>query len=406
MHRLAIVASHPIQYQAPWFRALARATDATVFFCHRQDAADQARAGFGVAFDWDVPLLDGYRHEWLENRASAPDVSRTGGCDTPSIADRLRDGRFDACIVSGWYLKSYLQAIQACRRLGIPVLLRGDSHLRTPRPKVVTLAKYLPYRWLLNGVNGHLYVGAANRAYLEHYGVPASKLFFVPHFVDNEFFAERADAARRAGTAHAVREAATAGPNTTLLLLAGKLIEKKRPIDFVRALARAASEGAQVAGVIVGDGPLAEDVRSAASALGAPVSFAGFKNQTELPAYYAAADALVVASDGRETWGLVANEAMACGVPAIVSRAAGCSDDLIVEGTTGFQFDCGDVEQLTATMLTVHDLRASSRGAMRAAALARISTYTIETATAGTLRAIDAVVAGAARSSRAERAAP
>ena len=49
MHRLAIVASHPIQYQAPWFRALATVTDLTVFFCHRQDAKGQADAGFGVA---------------------------------------------------------------------------------------------------------------------------------------------------------------------------------------------------------------------------------------------------------------------------------------------------------------------------------------------------------------------
>src|SRR6478609_5794440 len=80
MHRLAIVASHPIQYQAPWFRALARVTDLTVLFCHQQQPADQARAGFGVAFDWDVPLLDGYRHEWLHNRASTPDVSRATGC--------------------------------------------------------------------------------------------------------------------------------------------------------------------------------------------------------------------------------------------------------------------------------------------------------------------------------------
>ena len=62
MHRLAIVASHPVQYQAPWFRALARVTDLTVFFCHRQDGAGQADAGFGVPFEWDVPLLNGYDH--------------------------------------------------------------------------------------------------------------------------------------------------------------------------------------------------------------------------------------------------------------------------------------------------------------------------------------------------------
>ncbi len=170
--RLAIVASHPIQYQAPWFRALARETDLTVFFCHRQDAAGQAAAGFGVEFDWDVPLLDGYRFHWLENRARTPDVSTFSGCDTPELDQRIRTGNFDACIVSGWYLKSYLQAIRACRKYHVPVFLRGDSQLATRRSPLVGAAKYLPYRWLLRHVDGHLYVGQANREYLRHYGVP------------------------------------------------------------------------------------------------------------------------------------------------------------------------------------------------------------------------------------------
>src|ERR1700741_4307399 len=96
--RVAVVASHPIQYQAPWFRALARATDLEVFFCHRQDAAGQAAAGFGVPFEWDVPLLDGYRSQWLENVAARPGVSSFSGCDTPSIEERLAAGGFSACI--------------------------------------------------------------------------------------------------------------------------------------------------------------------------------------------------------------------------------------------------------------------------------------------------------------------
>ena len=75
MPRLAIVASHPVQYQAPWFRALAEQVDVHVFFCHRQSAEDQARAGFGTPFEWDVPLLDGYEHSWLQNVAAAPNSS-------------------------------------------------------------------------------------------------------------------------------------------------------------------------------------------------------------------------------------------------------------------------------------------------------------------------------------------
>src|SRR5205823_11678045 len=79
--RIAALASHPVQYQAPWYRALARICDLHVFFAHRVTPADQARAGFDVAFEWDVPLVEGYAHEWLPNLSARPGVDRFRGCD-------------------------------------------------------------------------------------------------------------------------------------------------------------------------------------------------------------------------------------------------------------------------------------------------------------------------------------
>src|SRR5579864_3745687 len=100
--RLAIVASHPIQYQAPLFRELARRIDVAVFFAHRATDADQASAGFGVGFHWDVDLLSGYEHHSLENVARRPGLDRFAGCDTPSIAEELTRSRCDALLVMGW----------------------------------------------------------------------------------------------------------------------------------------------------------------------------------------------------------------------------------------------------------------------------------------------------------------
>ena len=393
MHRLAIVASHPIQYQAPWFRALARVTDLTVFFCHRQDGAGQADAGFGVRFEWDVPLLDGYDHRWLENRARRPDVSQFRGCDTPEIAPLLRDRSFDACIVCGWYLKSYLQAIRACRKARVALFLRGDSQLATPRSALVRAGKHLPYRWLLRRVDGHLYVGEANRQYLRHYGVAESQLFFVPHFVDNAFFGRIADEARETGAAAQIRESTGARAGSRLFVFAGKLIPKKRPADFLRALAAARATGADLRGLIVGSGPLGPDLERLAADLRIPVVFAGFRNQTELPRYLAAADALVLPSDGRETWGLVVNEAMACGLPALVSRATGCAEDLIAEGSTGYTFDVGDVPALARAMLAAHRRLEDDGLAFRAAVASTIERYGINAAVQGTLEALDRTVA-------------
>jgi glycosyltransferase involved in cell wall biosynthesis len=391
MRRLALVTSHPIQYQAPWFRALTQVTDLEVFFCHRQDAAGQAAAGFGVEFEWDIPLLDGYRSTWLKNVSRQPGVSSFFGCDTPEIAMRLRDGRFDACLVSGWYLKSYMQAIAACKRQGIPVLSRGDSHLGTARSAWWSTAKYLPYRWLLRTIDAHLYVGKANRAYLKHYGVDDSALFFTPHFVDNDFFRSRAVTALESGQTRAIRQQLGIPPSALVFAFAGKLIEMKRAADLIRALAAIRNAGTEPWGMIIGSGPLQTELETLTTELDAPVRFTGFRNQSELPSYFAAADALVLPSDGRETWGLVVNEAMACGLPAIVSGAAGCAVDLIEPGRTGHIFPTGNIDGLASFILNVASALTSNRESVRHNVLQKISNYTCDAAVRGTLDALDAV---------------
>lgn len=390
--RLAIVTSHPIQYQAPWFRALAREIDLCVFFCHRQSAEGQAAAGFGVAFEWDVPLLDGYEHRWLTNVAATPSVDTRSGCDTPGIADALDAGRFSACLVNGWYLKSYRQAVSASRKLGLPVLMRGDSQLKTPRSAALSMAKYVPYRWFLSTqIDAHLYVGSANRAYLEHYGVLAERLFFAPHFVENERFASAAASARANGAARDLRHEHGIGDDVVIFLFAGKLIDKKRPSDFVAALAQAARAGARVHGLIAGSGPLEHELRQQAQATGAPVAFAGFTNQSRMPLCYAAADCLVLPSDGRETWGLVVNEAMAAGVPAIVSDVVGCAPDLVTPAETGEIVPLGQIDRLADAIGRMARRSPGEVATMSGAVRHRIAQYSCDAATAGTLAALRAL---------------
>ncbi|HUL73830.1 MAG TPA: glycosyltransferase family 4 protein [Vicinamibacterales bacterium] len=390
MSRLAVVTSHPIQYQAPWFRALAQVVDLEVFFCHRQDGAGQADAGFGRTFDWDIPLLDGYRYRWLRNVAPRPSVDRFSGCNTPEIADLLRDGGFDACLVSGWYLRSYVQAIRACWALRMPVLMRGDSHLATPRSGLKTAAKYLPYRWLLRHLDAHLYVGQANRAYLQHYGVADERLFFAPHFVDNDRFAESAARARASGAAAALRAAAGATPDAPMFLFAGKLVAHKRASDFIQALAGLRASGRVVHGLIVGSGPDEAALRELAGTLGAPVHFTGFRNQSEMPVCYAAADCLVLPSIS-ETWGLVVNEAMACGLPAIVSDVAGSAEDLIETGATGYTYPAGGIPQLWDRMSEVASRLEQDRTAFALPVRRKIARYACDAAIVGTLQALEAV---------------
>lgn len=384
--RLGVLATHPIQYHAPLFRELAQQLDLHVYFAHRQSKAGQAAAGFGVEFDWDVDLLGGYEHDFLTNRSAQPGTDSFGGCDTPEIREIIRREAFDAFLVTGWNTRSFWQAIMACWQTGTPLLIRGDSQLATPRSRGKQLAKALLYRSFIPRFDGYLVVGERAREYYLHYGADPERMFFVPHFVDNEFFRAGAEAAQ---FGRPLRDALGYETDTTVLLFVGKFIPKKRPLDLVPAAQRLRADGHDVRLLYVGSGQLEEDLRAEVAAANVPTHFAGFKNQTELPAYYSAADLLVLPSDGGETWGLVVNEAMACGTPAIVSDAAGCTPDLITEGQTGATFPLGDVSALAEAFKRFSPMLGTSR--TRQALAQTMETYSLDRAVEGTLDAVRAV---------------
>ena len=332
--RIGFLISHPLQYYAPIFRELAKRCDLKVFFAHRQTAEQQASAGFGVAFDWDVDLLSGYDSRFLTNVSRRPSTDRFAGCDTPGIAEEIARG-FDAFVVPGWALRSYWQAVRACRRRGVPVLVRGDSQLGSQRNSAVRIAKALAFSHLLRRFDGCLYVGQRNREYLLHYGVPTERLFFSPHCVDNDAFAAASSGIRRVQRPRRV-------------LFVGKLIGRKHPADLLHAVARLRDEPVQIA--FAGSGELESELRQIAAASSVDADFMGFVNQSELPAVYASADLLVLPSDSQETWGLVVNEAMACGIPAVVSDVVGCGPDLVEAGRTGTTFPFGDTAALAGAI--------------------------------------------------------
>jgi len=345
--RLAILTSHPIQYYGPLFREIANRMDITVFFAQRATAEQQAAAGFGIAFNWDVDLLHGYPHKFLRNVACDPGVHHFTGCDTPEIAEKLAAGRFDALLVTGWNLKSYWQGIYAAKSRGIPVMVRGDSQLDTPRAFAKRLVKDATFPFFLRLFDAALYVGQRNRAYYEHYGYPAERLLHSPHCVDTKRFAAGATPEARA----ALRGRLEIASDEKVLLFAGKLVAFKRPLDVIEAAAIVRSRGLPVQMIVAGSGPLEHELRSRASAMNVPVHILGFQNQTQMPAAYAAADVLALPSSGHETWGLVCNEALACGTPIVVSDAVGCAPDLATSG--GRIFPLADVSALAEAMSAV-----------------------------------------------------
>src|ERR1035437_1077232 len=252
-HRLAILSTHPIQYHSGWFRGLAAHPDLQVhvYYCHQATPQEQARAGFGVEFEWDVPLLTGYEHSFLRNVANPPGHGGFAGFDSPEIKDIIGRREYDAVLVNGWHYKSAWQAIWACWRSDVKVMVRGDSHLHTPRSLPVRLAKSLAYPRFIPRFDACLAVGQWSREYFLHYGASPGRIFLVPHAVDID--AMGADADRLRAIRSELRQGWALDPSATIFVFVGKFTETKRPMDFVRAVGKAAKQKA-VQGLMVGDG--------------------------------------------------------------------------------------------------------------------------------------------------------
>jgi glycosyltransferase involved in cell wall biosynthesis len=372
----------------PWFRALARepGIDLTVLYCMIPDARQQGD-GFGVAFQWDIPMLQGYSYELLRNVSAHPSLTAFRGCDTPDIGRVVEERGFAALIVNGWVVKSCLQALWACRRLGIPCLVRGESNSLRPRPYWVRTLHHL----LLKQYAAALPIGVANRQFYVANGMPEERLFDAPYCVDNERFA--AQSAELQEHRNEIRRSWAIPESACTFVFCGKLEAKKRPFDALEALTRmVAAKGARpIHLLIVGDGPLRAQVHETVALRGLPVTLAGFLNQSEIARAYVAADCLVLPSDDGETWGLVVNEAMACGRPAIVSDRVGCHPDLIQDGTTGYVFPLGDIAALSARMRALADDPALPER-LGGQARARIADYSIARVVEGTRRALDHVL--------------
>jgi glycosyltransferase involved in cell wall biosynthesis len=391
MTKLGILTTHPIQYQVPWFRALAKLPDLdlTVFFCIMPNEHQQGD-GFGKSFQWDIPLLEGYRYEMLENVASNPSLSDFSGCDTPGIDQVVRNGGYDAFIVNGWVVKSCVQLLWACRKYHVPCIVRGDSNNLRPRSGW----KRLIHRLLLSRYSAFLYTGEGNRRFYLDNGVAENMLFFAPHCIDNERFAGAADTLRE--SRKEIRESWNIPKNAIVFLFCAKFIDKKRPMDILRALAQlqvGADARLGVHVLMVGTGQLLDACKAYVKQENLSVTFAGFLNQSEIAKAYVAADCQVLPSDHGETWGLVVNEGMACGIPAIVSDQVGCHLDLITPGAAGEVYPMGDVSALALKMgkLAANPTRLLEMGQ---AARNRISGYSYDRVVQGTLAALKHVERG------------
>ncbi|MRG92554.1 glycosyltransferase family 4 protein [Polyangium spumosum] len=386
MVRIAILATHPIQYQAPLYRALAARADVAIklFFCWDFGVKETRDPGFGKAIRWDVPLLEGYDHEFVPNVSKRPGTDHFFGLVNPGAFSRMEAFRPDVLIVHGYAHATENDVMVRARRKGIPVLLRGESNLLAERPPHVELAKRLALPAIFRGLGGALAIGTLSARYFEHYGVPKERVFIAPYTVDNSFFQSQAGSVEE--EARAFRKELGIPEGDLVVNYAAKLIPVKGCADLIRAFAARPRPNTHL--VLVGDGPLRGELESLAKSLSARVHFVGFVNQKRMPAAYAMGDVFVLPSRF-EPWGLAVNEAMNLGLPIVASDQVGAVPDL-VGPDNGWVFPAGSVPALARVLdeaLGSHEARAS-RGR---ASLRRIAGWDIPHTAEGFVRAARAV---------------
>jgi glycosyltransferase involved in cell wall biosynthesis len=387
--KLAIVCTHPIQYYAPVFRALAHSATVAprVFYTWSQTAAGATfDPDFGLRLAWDIPLLEGYEYQFVENIAKDPTPGRFFGVRTPALSRTIGAWGADAILVFGWPMYSHLRLLVDSKGR-LPVLFRGDSTLLDPIKPLRKLARRFLLRWVYSHVDMAIAVGKNNGDYFRWCGLPRERIAFAPHSVDTVRFADvSGEHERRAAGWRAKLDIPETAP---AILFAGKLTEKKDPLSLLDAFMRLNSSAHLV---FVGSGRLQDTLRERAG--GRPnVHFLPFQNQSEMPSVYRLADLFVLPSRGPgETWGLAMNEAMASGRPVIASRRVGGARDLIEVGKTGWLFDSENVVALLEVLQNAVALGREGLMSMGARARNLISKWSSEEAARGietaTLRAV------------------
>lgn len=335
--RVVIITEIIAPYRIPVFNALARhnGVDLHVIFLAENDPTqrqwlvykDEIRFSYEVLPSWRRKLG---RHSLLLNR----------GAETS-----LRRAAPDCIVCGGYNYVASWQSLIWARRHRVPFFLWVESTTSDLR-NGYALTEFLKVRFL-HACDGFVAAGKSSVEYLRHYKMPEEVIFTAPNAVDTRFFGQRAELIR----GEAARHRAELDLPSRFFLFAGRLVQEKGVFDLLQAYQALGRDVRREVGLVfVGDGAArhALQLRAAVVTPGS-IHFAGFAQRERLATYYALADVLVFPTH-TDPWGLVVNEAMACGLPVISSRAAGCVADLIGSGWNGRVVSVGEVNHLTSAM--------------------------------------------------------
>ena len=335
--RMVVITEIIAPYRIPVFNALARqpGIDLHVIFLAETDPTQRQWLVYRDEIQFSSEVLPSWRR-----RINNHNVLLNWGIDSA-----LEQASPEAIICGGYnYLASW-EALRWAERRDLRFLLWVESTSRDFRrgyPWVESLKTRFLHR-----CDGFVAAGISSAQYLRNYGVPQQAIFTAPNAVDTEFFRRSAAIAR--ANADSYRRAL--GLPGRYFLSVGRLVQEKGIFDLLKAYASLDPQLRDQFGlVLVGDGPARTELeRRAAAMQGGLVQVAGFAQREQLAIYYALAELFVFPTHS-DPWGLVVNEAMACGLPVISSSAAGCAADLVEDHYNGRVVEVRDVKQLAAVL--------------------------------------------------------
>jgi len=347
--KLAIITTHPIQYYAPWFAMLSERNKLIlkVFYTFSQWKNNFVDKGFLKEVKWDIPLLENYDYEFVENTSKKPDLFSFFGIENKNLNSKISEYNPDAILFIGWNYASHLGAMRYFHGKK-KIWFRGDSTLLDENFGIKKFLRRLFLKRVYNYVDTAFYVGQNNKSYFLAHNLKEKNLVFAPHAIDNERFSTNEKEFET--LAQKWREELNIPENSKTILFAGKFENKKNPLFIIQA----AKDLPVFTFILTGDGELKKKLLSESLP---NLVFLPFQNQTQMPILYRLANIFVLPSKGPgETWGLAINEAMACKRAVLVSNKCGCAIDLVKNNENGFIFNFDDYSDfLTKLKILLHN---------------------------------------------------
>jgi glycosyltransferase involved in cell wall biosynthesis len=349
---IIFVNSHPIQYFAPLYKYLnEQGVHTKAWYCSDESIRGNMDAGFGVQVKWDIPLLNGYDYRFFKNYSRNPNSSGGFfGMVNFGLIKELFKAPKSVMIVHGYHYFTNLMVLLLGKIKGHTICMRCEmpqSQEVLKRGWKQKIKKFGLKYFLFPRIDYFLYIGTQNRLFYKSYGLPDNRLIFCPYSVDNERFTR--EKSKLSPHVLEIKKKMGIPGAEKIIMYSGKYVEKKRPMDILKAFV--ALNRTDLWLVMVGEGEMRKEMEDYIATHNLKnVILTGFVNQSKISEYYASCDVFVMCSSLGETWGLSVNEAMNFDVPLVISHLTGSSEDLVENGVNGYIFKTGDIEDLKSKL--------------------------------------------------------